>query len=80
MASPLRPQHSPGRAQEEKGPTWAHHRGGFLIPVQRLLWMTMKETSMKAQLCLFNTEKVFSKMGQLHFLSEQGKPEKGKSY
>lgn len=32
---------------------------------------------MKAQLCLFNMEKVFSKSGQLHFLSEQGKPEKG---
>lgn len=80
MASPSRPQHSPGRAQEENGSTWAHHRGGFLVPVQRLLWMTMKDTSMKSQLCLFNTEKVFSKMGQLNFLSEQGKPEKGKSY
>jgi len=36
----------------------------------------MKDTSMKAQLCLFNMEKLFSKRGQLHFLSEQGKPEK----
>lgn len=37
----------------------------------------MKDTSMKAQLCLFNMEKLFSKRGQLNFLSEQGKPENG---
>lgn len=39
--------------------------------------MTMKDTRTELQLYLSNTEKLFSKRGHFHFLTEQGKTEKG---